>query len=376
MLLSDWRDPARGTYHFVKLYFFLLLTLALCLMFTAACGGSGNIQSSGGNGAHHKPFTIGVSNGFVDSEWRTQMLQDMQTVNAEYKREGLTKDLVIESADVDVQGQIQQIRNLINRGVDAIIIDPNSPTALNPVIEQAIQAGIVVVSVDQEVSAKGAVNVTIDQREWARISMRWLAQKLNGKGNIVVINGIAGTPADTARYNGVKDVLSQYPGIKVLNVVNANWDEATGQQKMAALLASQPNIDGVWSQDGMAQGALQAVIAANPPKWPIMVGEARAGYLQLWAQVKRTHPTFSSIGVINPPGVGASGLRVAIDLLLGKHIRPGVLAGQAGNTIYVPIPGEVTDANFASEYARVKDLPQAYTLDGYISQQQADSYFS
>ncbi len=230
-------------------YIALLAILAICTAFLAACGSSSSSSTSGSSSSGNKgPFLIGVSNGFVDSEWRSQMISDLQSANAQYMKQGLTKDLVIVSSDVDVQGQAQQIRNLINRGVNAIIVDPNSPSALNPVIKEATDKGIVVISVDQEVTAPSAVNVVINQTDWAKISMQWLAQQLNGKGNIVIINGIAGAPANEARYNGVKQVLSQYPNIKVLNVVNANWDEATGQQKMAAILASQPNIDGIWWQ--------------------------------------------------------------------------------------------------------------------------------
>jgi ribose transport system substrate-binding protein len=358
-------------------YIALLAILAICTAFLAACGSSSSSSTSGSSSSGNKgPFLIGVSNGFVDSEWRSQMISDLQSANAQYMKQGLTKDLVIVSSDVDVQGQAQQIRNLINRGVNAIIVDPNSPSALNPVIKEATDKGIVVISVDQEVTAPSAVNVVINQTDWAKISMQWLAQQLNGKGNIVIINGIAGAPANEARYNGVKQVLSQYPNIKVLNVVNANWDEATGQQKMAAILASQPNIDGIWSQDGMAQGALQAIIAANPGKWPIMVGEARVGYLQLWRQVMQTRPNFTSFGVDNPPGAGASGLRVALDLLQSKHIKSGTLQGAANNTLYIPIPGQVDASNFATEYDQVKNLPPAYALDGIITQQQADSFFS
>src|SRR5260370_11907863 len=360
-------------------YIALLAIVAICTAFLAGCGGSSSSSSStsGSSSSGNKgPFLIGVSNGFVDSEWRSQMISDLQSANAQYMKQGLTKDLVVVSSDVDVKGQAQQIRNLINRGVNAIIVDPNTPSALNPVIKEATDKGIVVISVDQEVTAPSAVNVVINQTDWAKISMQWLAQQLNGKGNIVIINGIAGAPANEARYNGVKQVLSQYPNIKVLNVVNANWDEATGQQKMAAILASQPNIDGIWSQDGMAQGALQAIIAANPGKWPIMVGEARVGYLQLWRQVMQTRPNFTSFGVDNPPGAGASGLPVALDLLQSKHIKSGPLHVAANNTPYIPIPCQADGSNFATEYDQVKNLPPAYALDGIITQQQADSFFS
>ena len=288
---------------------------------------------------------------------------------------GVTTELVAESADVDVQGQAQQIRNLINKGVKAIITNPNSQTALNSVIKEAKDAGITVIAIDQEISAPEAINVVIDQTEWARQSAKWLADQLGGKGNVVVINGIAGHPANEARYNGVKEVFAQYPDIKVLNEVNANWDQATGQQKMADVLASQPNIDGVWSQDGMAQGALQALVAANPDKYPVMAGEARAGYMQLWNQVLQTKPDFKSYGVINPPGVAVSGLHVAVQLLLGKQFKDGTLKGPYNNSVYVPIPGAVSSENFAAEFAKVKDQPASYVLDGMISQTDAAAFF-
>ena len=371
----------------------LLALLALIVPVLAACGqqpagGTSPTTAPAGEqpaattapaapaaGGAQKPFTIGVSNGFVGSEWRTQMIQNMQDVNAELKAAGLTNDLVIESADVDVPGQIQQIRNLINKGVNAIIINPNDQQALNPVIKEATDAGIVVIAVDQEISAPGAINVVIDQTEWARMSAKWLAEQLGGKGNVVVINGIAGHPANEARYNGVKEVFGQYPDIKVLNVVNANWDQATGQQKMADLLASQPNIDGVWTQDGMATGALRAVQAANPAKWPVMVGEARVEYLRLWDEVLKTKPDFFSFGVVNPPGVGASGLRVAVELLQGRQFVDGTLKGPYNNSLYVPIPGTVSKDNFADELAKYQDKPQSYTLDGILTDAEVKALF-
>lgn len=367
----------------------LSLLVGLLAALVAACGsqpasppateptaaGSAATAAPAAGGAQTGPFTIGISNGFVGSEWRTQMLEDLETVNAEYKAAGLTNDLVIESADTDVQGQTQQIRNLINRGVDAIIINPNSQTGLNSVIKEATDAGIVVIAIDQEISEPSARNVVIDQTEWARMSARWLVETLGGQGNVVVINGIAGHPANEARYNGVKEIFAANPGITVLNEANANWDQATGQQVMANLLASQPDIDGVWTQDGMALGVLQALQAANPSEWPVVSGEARAGYMQLWSEVKQAHPEFKSYGVVNPPGVAASGLRVALNLLQGKQLKADALAGPYGNSLYVPIPGTVSEENFQAEYEKVKDQPASYVLDGIIDQATADGFF-
>jgi ribose transport system substrate-binding protein len=360
--------------YFTPFVFIVLLLLLVPVL--VACGGETPTDGNQLPGGKKGPFTIGISNGFVASEWRTQMLEDMKATNEEYKKAGLAHDLVIESADVQIPGQIQQIQNLINKKVDAIIINPNSQTALNDVIKQAKAAGIVVICIDHAVSSPDAINVVIDQTEWARMSANWLAEKLNGKGNVVVINGVQGHPANEARYSGAKEVFQKYPGIKVLKVVNANWDEATSQQKMADLLASQSDIDGVWSQDGMASGALRAIQAANPSKWPVVVGEARAGYLKLWYDIKQKRSDFVSYSVVNPPGVGASGIHIAMQLLQGMKIKTSELKGNEKNTLFVPIPGVVNEENFDSEYIKIKGKPDTYMLDGSITQGDAKKYFS
>jgi ribose transport system substrate-binding protein len=351
-----------------------LVVCSVAVVFAAACGGGGQGGNGGGQGGNQGPFTIGVSNPFVGSEWRTQMIDDLQRVNDEYKKEGLTEDLVIENATVDPQGQIQQMRNLINRGVDGIIVNPNDATALDQVIGQAESAGIPVIAVDQEIDAPGVTNVVIDQPEWARMGAEWLVEELGGEGDVVVINGLAGHPANEARYDAVKEVFAENPGIEVVQETNANWDQATAQQEMSNILASQPNIDGVWTQDGMARGVLQAVQAANPGEYPVISGEARSGYMRLWHDVRQQNPDFASYGPINPPGVGASGLRVMVELLQGKEINQSELEGEAGNTLFVPIPGVVTNQNLDEELQKI-DVEGEYVLDGIISSKQAQSYF-
>lgn len=372
-----------------RLFFLVSVLLTLALVFTACAapvaapaapaGGEEAAATEAapaeGGEAAAGPFTVGLSNSFVGSEWRTQMIQQMQDVNAPYMDAGLTADLVIESADTDAQGQIQQIQNLVNKGVDAIIINPGDVNALNPTLEDVTAQGIPVIAVDQEICADGVINVVIDQKEWAKISAKWLAEQLGGQGDIVLIEGFVGHPANEARMAGVEEVLAEYPDIKVVGRDTGMWDQATGQQVMSNFLASLPNIDGVWTQDGMASGVLQAIMTANPEKWPINSGEARQSYLAMWNDLLAERPDFQTIGVYNPPGVGASGLRVVLNILQGKEVDESKLAGPCGNTLYVPIPGVVTGENFAEEWEAVKDLPASWTLDGIISQEEADAFF-
>jgi len=352
----------------------LVLALTACTAPAAAPAGDAAPADDGGGEAAAEAFTIGVSNSFVGSEWRTQMIQNMEEVNQEFMDQGLTKALVIESADTDAQGQIQQIQNLVNRGVNAIIINPGDVNALNPVLEEAVEQGIVVIAVDQEIGAQGAYNVVIDQKEWAKISAEWIAEQMGGEGDLVLIEGFVGHPANEARMDGVAEVLAENPSITVVGRDSGMWDQATGQQVASDFLASLPNIDAIWTQDGMAEGVLRAVMTANPDEWPVTSGEARAGFLQLWNEVKQDNPDFTTIGVVNPPGVGASGLRVVMEILQGGEVDEAQLSGPFGNTLYVPIPNVITDENFEAEYEAVADSPASYTLDGIISQEDAAAF--
>ena len=320
-------------------------------------------------------ITIGISNPFISSEYRTQMIQELKDINAEYMEAGITNELVIESADTDVAGQIQQLQNLMSKNVDVILVNPGDAQGLNATLEEAVKKGILVLSIDQELDAEGVFNVGHNQKEWAMTSAKWLAEKLKS-GNIVEIEGFPGHPANEYRMSGVDEVLAEYPDIEVLARETGKWDEATGQQVMSNFLAGFPGqIDGVWTQDGMAIGALQAVMAANPDEWPIMVGEGRCQYLKLWDQVKQTRPDFESIGVANAPGVNATGLRIAVNMLQGKEVDTSKLSGQTGTTFIIPSPVTVTGENFQEWLDFCKDKPDQYLLDGIMTEEEVQQSF-
>ena len=324
-----------------------------------------------------EPFTIGVSNPFISSEYRTQMIDNLIAVNEEYKALGLTNDLVIESFDTDVAGQIEQIENLINAGVDAILVNPGDAVALNQILEEAVEMGILVLSIDQEIEAEGVINVGHDQYEWARISAEWFAETLQ-EGDVVQIEGFIGHPANDLRMAAVADVFAEYPGINVLASESGFWDEATGQQVMSDFLAAYPNLDGYWTQDGMAIGALEAIIAANPDPYPLGVGEGRVKFLQLWGEMLERDPDFKTIAVANAPGVNATALRIAVEMLSGQELDTSVLGGQYGTTIVIDVPIVVTPDNFDEvyeEYVASGEYPDSYLLDGIMTRDEVVAAF-
>ncbi len=340
-----------------------VLAAAVAVASLGLAGCSGDAGDAGGDG----PWTIGLSNAFIGSEYRTQMVADVEDVFAEYKEEGLVDELVLENADTDTNGQIQQIRNLINKGVDAIVVDPSSETALNEVFKEATDRGIIVLAVDQAVTEPSVTNVVIDQGEWARPSSEWLAAQVGEGGKIVVVNGISGHPANEVRWEVASSVF-EAAGVEVLTVADGGWDQATGQQVMSSLLATYPDIDGVWTQDGMAEGIFRAVQAADKLDDIAISGEARGGFMRLWSETEG----FESIGVVNPPGTAGTAVHVAIALLQGKSFGDGVLSG---NTLTLVDPPVVTAEVFDEQWAAIKDLGDAYVMDSVLTRAEVAKFF-
>lgn len=332
---------------------------------------SGGSDSVSGDAASSGPFTIGVSNAFVGSEYRTQMIEAIQEVFDEYKAEGVVDELILENADADVNGQIQQIRNLINSGVDAIIVDPNSATALDAVFQEATDQGILVYAIDQAVESEEVINVGISQAELGAAVAQWMVEQLPENATIVTVEGTAGNPATDARWAGAEPVFEE-AGVEVLTHGDGGWDQTTGQTVATDLLATYSDIDGIFTYDGMAQGVLKAIEAAGKTGEVIAPGEARVGYMRMWNDL--LDEGFTSVGVINPPGTGATALHFIINQLQGKEIDSSRLTD--GHTVVLPLADPITNDTFAEVWAGVEDQSDTYVLDSVLSADEVAEYFT
>jgi len=300
-------------------------------------------------GAKTGPYVVGLSNSFSGNSWRAQMVAEFKLAADQLKADGTLKDYLVSDATGNTASQIQQIQNMIAAKVDAIVVDANSETALNPAIEAAHKAGVIVVAFDNTVTSPYAINVSTDQRKFGEVGGEWLAKKLNGKGSIVVLSGLAGSPVNKQRWDeGAKKALSKYPDIKILTEVNADWDQAKAQQAVANLLPSFPKIDAVYSQGGaMTLGAIYAFKAANRPLVP-MVGEANNGLFKVWKAEQKNG--FSSISPSNPCAQSVDALKVAIQALKGEQVAKDISQD----------PPTITDENL-DKFVQV-DMPDSLWL--------------
>src|SRR3954454_18511362 len=229
-------------------------SVAVVLAVTLAACGGGNGDGNGSSGASSgdnggKKLKIALANSFIGNKWRIEMVNTFKGACAmpPYKDQ---VDCTVFNSGNDVSKQTQQMSNLISQHVDAIVINAASPTGLNGVVRQACQRKILVVSFDNIVTKPCALKVNTDQVQFGKELAQFLVDKLNGKGNVIMVTGVAGTSVDDDRNKGALAVFKANPGIKVVGKYTGMWDSATAQRNTAAQLPSLPKVDGIWAQGG------------------------------------------------------------------------------------------------------------------------------
>ncbi|MFA3916755.1 ABC transporter substrate-binding protein [Ruegeria hyattellae] len=257
----------------------------------------------------HKSYTIGVSNTVQGNGWREQMICAMR---AQALVEGDVKNLIVAHRNTDSAGQLEDINNLIEAGVDAIVLNPSNPDALNSALDKAMAQDIVVVAVDAGVTAEGAYILSNNQEEYAYLGAKWLFEKIGGSGDVVYMRGIAGVSADTDRDNGFKRALAEFPDVKVAHEVFTGWQQDQGKQQMFDFLATGIPFDGVWTS-GIDNVIVDAFVESGAPLVPI-VGADNAGFVQYLSEVDG----LEGAAVTNPGSVGGAGIALAVDILNGE----------------------------------------------------------
>lgn len=258
---------------------------------------------------------VGYDIYYLGNSWSVQLYQEFK-----WNAENLYKDdleVTYVQSDNDVSKQIANLEDLIAQEVDVIITTPCDTTAINSTLEEAMDAGIKVVLLCAAVDGDSYDTlVTVDEKDFGATGAQWLADQIGGKGNIVVLNGISGFSTNTLRYEGAQSVFEQYPDIKVLAAEDANWDYAAAKTVTTDLLATYPEIDGVWSQGGaMTLGAIDSFNAAKRELVP-MTGEDNNGYLKACID-----NNMEGIAVSKPTWLARVAIENAIKLMNGEEVK-------------------------------------------------------
>ncbi|HWK48004.1 MAG TPA: sugar ABC transporter substrate-binding protein [Stellaceae bacterium] len=299
-----------------------------CAFGAAALGLS---LSLGARAAEAAPYKIYLSMSYIGNDWQAEAANMVKAMAASKTLKDKV-DLEVQVAGPNAQKQIQQINAMVQAGAKAIVVFPISPTALNQVVHAACAKGVVIIAYDAEITEPCAFNVHIDQTEAGRVTAEWLAKKLDGKGNIVMLTGVPGTSVDTQRTAAAKKVFATYPGIHVIAEGVGMWSQAVARTELSKIVATHPwsEINGMWLQVGcLTASSMQDEAGIKDADKRPCAGEGSNGHriqmLQASDGVEGASGSYRSMGYpsisyASPPYSGALALKLAVEKLDGKDI--------------------------------------------------------
>ncbi|MBB4065972.1 ABC transporter substrate-binding protein [Gellertiella hungarica] len=263
------------------------------------------------------PWKIGYASSYAGNTWRAAAMDELQNVIVpEWQKLGLLSEVVVTQSNLNDSTQIQQIRQLVDQGADAIILCCSNPTALNASVKYAADKGVPVFSMTGYLTSEYAVNSSVNYQVGGYEIGKAMAEQLGGKGNVLVVEGIPGTSGSDSQNRGVLAGLATAPDIKVVGSVAGMWTDQVAQGEVQKWLATNPGkLDGIVVQSAAEMGVLRAVQQAGRGEIPVAIG-GELGALCYW----RKNPNYINASYqLWPP---------ADDIQLMWHIMMRTLQGQ------------------------------------------------
>jgi len=218
---------------------------------------------------------IGVSMSQFDDTYLTNVREYMDKQAKSYPK-GDGVQLQFEDARADVVKQLSQVENFISQKVDAIIVNPVDTASTARISKSALEAGIPLVYVnrrpDQKDLPKGVAAVTSNDEEAGRMQMQYIAEKLGGKGKVVILLGDLANNSTTNRTKGIKEILAKYPQIKIEQEQTGIWLRDRGMTLVNDWLTQGREFNAVLANnDEMAIGAAMAMKSAGTKPGSILI---------------------------------------------------------------------------------------------------------
>jgi ribose transport system substrate-binding protein len=234
--------------------------------------------------------------------WAQQAIKDWQAKDANVR-------FYLTTADSPAS-QVGDVEDLMVRGIDALVILAHDSASLTPIVEQAYNSGILIVSVDRGlVKPVEHIYVAGDNPGLGRVSAEWMAKEMGGQGKMVVLEGIP-TVINTERVEAFMAVMENYPGIEILDSQPAYWSTQRGLEIMENYLQRYREIDAVWAQDDdVLKGVLQAYRESGRNDIKLFLGGA--GSKDIIKMIMDGNPLVRA-NVTYPPSMIATGISMAV----------------------------------------------------------------
>ncbi len=240
---------------------FLMVLMGLVLIAFGCSNGSGTTEGEGNTGAK-KDLLIGISFQELNNPYFISMQKAFEeaakTIGAE---------VIITDAAHDVAQQANDIDDMIQRGIDILILNPTDSEGIEPAVVAANEAGVIVVAVDAQ--ASGPIDTFVGSRNYdaGYLAGKKMVEDLGGKGKVAILDGIPVVPI-LERVEGFKAAVAESSGVEIVDVQNGKQDRAVATDVTENILQANPDLDALFSvNDGGALGALGAIEASGKDVW-------------------------------------------------------------------------------------------------------------
>lgn len=224
--------------------------------------------------------------------------------------------VAVVSSGYDLNQQTNQIENFVAANTDIIILNAADSKGIQAAVDNARKAGAVVIAVDTAVDAEVDATVTTNNLQAGEVACQYIADRLKGKGNVVIVNG---PPVNSViqRVNGCEKVLSKYPDIKILSKdQNAEGSRDGGLRVMSDLLTTFPKIDAVFAiNDPSGVGVDLAANQANRKEFFIVGVDGAPEAIEA---IATPGSVYAATATQNPRGMTQTAVQVGNDILHGK----------------------------------------------------------
>src|SRR3984885_7934304 len=240
------------------------------------------------------PWTIGYASSYAGNTWRAAAMDKLEKdLIPKWKALGLVKEVIVTQSNLKDSVQIQQMRQLWDRVVDALIICCSNPTAINETVKYAYDKGVPTFSMVGYVTSPYAVNSLTNFVVAGETQGKWLGDEIGKKGNVVVVEGIPGTSTSDSLDRGIKAGLATAPDVKIVGGVAGMWTDQVAQAEVQKWLANHPgDLDGVVVQSAAELGVLRALEQSGRKMPPVAIG-GEEGALCYW----RHHPKYITAAI-------------------------------------------------------------------------------
>lgn len=360
----------------VSLLLCAVMTLSLAVPSVVWAADEAAEETEGGNEAvvseklPQGDWYIGLANGYMGNTWRAQYVEAFEQKAEMYKQAGVIKDYISASTSGDVTEQLNQINDMISKGIDCLLINPISPSSMAPIIAKCKAADVLlVVASDPAGVDDSLVEVLTDNKAFFAIMTEWLVDKLGGKGNIVHITGTPGMPADLVRQKVAEEILADYPDIKVLGTAPGSWSQTEAQTAMSTFLSTYDNIDAVLAQDVMSEGIIRAYETAGVDV-PLMTGDYVMSFFRKWETMDNLDACATTFQAQASADALAYAVRKLNGMELNVELEANPLDENMVNAINIP-PSYCVTKDGITEADAEKKWVKGYDKVQYISLKEA-----